>query len=215
MKLFIQSRKYAEPFHPNLLNEKNIDFQFFVDNKISLQYDNDRLTFSTSAISTIIENNLVNSPVNFLNFNLKYKIFPSLSAYSKITSQIDTSFFGIGGGEIYEIGLKPKFLLFNKKMKFECIVYADIYNGFSPNYGYNVISNIPNKIELEENIKNDYWLLNFEADVNISSAKLYYKISNILNAINPNDASLMVYRNYIYPRLGRMVEFGVEWHFNN
>ena len=215
LKLFIQSRKYAEPFHPNLLNEKNIDFQFFVDNKISLHYDNDRLTFSTSAISTIIENNLVNSPVNFLNFNLKYKIFPSLSVYSKITSQIDTSFFGIGGGEIYEIGLKPKFLLFNKKMKFECIIYADIYNGFSSNYGYNVISNIPNKIELEENIKNDYWLLNLEADVNISSAKLYYKISNILNAINPNDASLLVYRNYIYPRLGRMVEFGVEWHFNN
>ena len=77
------------------------DFQFFVDKNISLQYDNDKLTFTTSAISTIIENNLVNSPVNFLNFNLKYKIFPSLSFYSKITSQIDTSFFGIGGGEIY------------------------------------------------------------------------------------------------------------------
>ena len=215
LKLLIQSRKYVEPFHPNLLNEKNIDFQFFVDNNISLQYDNDKLTFSTSAISTIIENNLVNSPVNFLNFNLKYKIFPSLSFYSKITSQIDTSFFGIGGGEIYEIGLKPEFLLFNEKMKFECIIYADIYNGFSPNYGYNVISNIPNKTELEENIKNDYWLLNLEAHVNISSAKLYYKISNILNAINPNDDSSLVYRNYIYPSLGRMVEFGVEWYFDN
>ena len=68
---------------------------------------------------------------------------------------------------------------------------------------------------MEENIKNDYWLLNFEADVNISSAKLYYKISNILNAINPDDNSSLVYRNYIYPRLGRMVEFGVEWHFDN
>ena len=102
-----------------------------------------------------------------------------------------------------------------KKIKFECIAYADIFNGFSSNYGYNVISNIPNKIELQENTKNDYWLLNFEAYVNISSAKLYYKISNILNAINPNDNSSLVYRNYIYPRLGRMVEFGVEWHFDN
>ena len=78
-----------------------------------------------------------------------------------------------------------------------------------------MISNIPNKIELEENINNDYWLVNFEADVNISSAKLYYKISNILNAINPNDNSSLVYRNHIYPRLGRMIEFGVEWHFDN
>ena len=215
LKLFIQSRKYTEPFHPNLLNEKNSDFQFFTDNKVSLHYNSDKLSLTTSVISTMIENSLVGSPLNFLNFDLKYKIFPSLSFYSKITSQIDTSFFGIGGGEIYEIGFKPKFLLFNKKIKFDFIIYADIFNGFSSNYGYNVISNIPNKIELEENIKNDYWLLNFEADVNISSAKLYYKISNILNAINPDDNSSLVYRNYIYPRLGRMVEFGVEWHFDN
>ena len=215
LKLFIQSRKYTEPFHPNLLNEKNSDFQFFTDHKVSLQYNSDKLLLTTSVISTTIQNNLVNSPLNFLNFDLKYKIFPSLSFYSKITSQIDTSFFGIGGGEIYEIGFKPKFLLFNKKAKFESTIYVDIYNGFSQNYGYNVISNIPNKIELEENINNDYWLLNFEADVNISSAKLYYKISNIFNAINPNDNSSLVYRNHIYPRLGRMIEFGVEWHFDN
>ena len=213
--LFIQSRKYTEPFHPNLLNEKNSDFQFFTDHKVSLQYNSDKLSLTTSVISTTIKNSLVNSPLNFLNFDLKYKVFPSLSFYSKITSQIDTSFFGIGGGEIYEIGFKPKFLLFNKKVKFESTIYVDIYNGFSQNYGYNVISNIPNKIELEENINNDYWLVNFEADVNISSAKLYYKISNILNAINPNDNSSLVYRNHIYPRLGRMIEFGVEWHFDN
>ena len=215
LKLFIQSRKYAEPFHPNLFNEKNSDFQFFIDNKISLQHDNDRLTLSTSAISTVIENNLVNSPVIFFNFNLKYQILPSLLFYSKITSQIDTSLYGIGGGEIYQIGLKPNFLLFNEKMKFDLIIYADIYNGFSPYYEYDVISNIPYKLELEGNIKNDYWLLNLEADVNISSAKLYYKIINILNAINPNDNASLVYRNYIYPRLGRMVKFGVEWHFDN
>ena len=215
LKLFIQSRKNTEPFHPNLLNEKNSDFQFFTDNKVSLKYISDKLSLTTSVTSTIIENSLVSSPLNFLNFDLKYKILPSLSFYSKITSQIDTSFFGIGGGEIYEIGFKPKFLLFNKKIKFECIAYADIFNGFSSNYGYNVISNIPNKIELKENTKNDYWLLNFEAYVNISSAKLYYKISNILNAINPNDNSSLVYRNYIYPKLGRMVEFGVKWHFDN
>ena len=215
LKLFIQSRKYTEPFHPNLLNEKNSDFQFFTDNKVSLQYNSGKLSLTTSVISTTIENSLVSSPLNFLYFDLKYNIFPSLSFYSKITSQIDTSFFGIGGGEIYEIGLKPKFLLFNKKIKFESIIYVDIYNGFSQNYGYDVISNIPNKIKLEENIKNDYLLVNFDANVNISSAKLYYKISNILNAINPNDNSLLVYRNHIYPRLGRMVEFGVEWHFDN
>ena len=215
LKLYIQSRKYTEPLHPNLLNEKNSDFQFFTDHKVSLQYNSDKLSLTTSVISTTIENSIVNSPLNFLNFDLKYKIFPSLSFYSKITSQIDTSFFGIGGGEIYEIGFKPKFLLFNKKAKFESTIYVDIYNGFSQNYGYNVISNIPNKIELEENINNDYWLLNFEADVNISSAKLYYKISNIFNAINPNDNSSLVYRNHIYPRLGRMIEFGVEWHFDN
>ena len=115
LKLFIQSRKYTEPFHPNLLNEKNSDFQFFTDNKVSLHYNSDKLSLTTSVISTMIENSLVSSPLNFLNFDLNYKIFPSLSFYSKITSQIDTSFFGIGGGEIYEIGFKPKFLLFNKK----------------------------------------------------------------------------------------------------
>ena len=115
LKLFIQSRKYTEPFHPNLLNEKNSDFQFFTDNKFSFKYISDKLSLTTSVISTKIENSLVSSPLNFLNFDLKYKIFPSLSFYSKITSQIDTSFFGIGGGEIYEIGFKPKFLLLNKK----------------------------------------------------------------------------------------------------
>tara|TARA_Y100001935_G_scaffold251993_1_gene255015 strand:- start:844 stop:2424 length:1581 start_codon:yes stop_codon:yes gene_type:complete len=215
LKLLIQSRKYAEPFHPNLLNQKYIDFQFFTDNKVSLQFDNDNLTLSTSVISTMIENNIVNSPINFFNFNLNYKIFPNLSFYTKVTSQVDTSFFGIGGGEIYEVGFKPKFLFFNKKMKFESIIYANIYDGFSPYYEYSVTNNIPNKIELEGDIKNDYWLLNLEAVVNISSAKLYYKATNILNAINPNDNSSLVYRNYIYPRLGRMVEFGVEWHFDN
>ena len=215
LKLFIQSRKYTEPIHPNLLSEKNSDFQFFTDNKVSLHYDSDKISLTASVISTMIENGLVSSPLNFLNFDVKYKIFSGLSFYSKITSQIDTSFYGIGGGEIYEIGFKPKLFLFDKKIKFECIVYADIYNGFSSNYGYNAISNIPNKIELEENIKNDYWLLNFEADLNISSARLYYKISNILNAININDNSSLVYRNYIYPKLGRMVEYGVKWHFDN
>ena len=38
--------------------------------------------------------------------------------------------------------------------QFDLIIYADIYNGFSPYYEYDVISNIPYKLELEGNIKN-------------------------------------------------------------
>ena len=58
-------------------------------------------------------------------------------------------------------------------------------------------------------------ILNFEANANISGVIISYKINNILNAIGNTNEEAWFRPNHVYPELGRMLQFGVTWYFNN
>ena len=62
---------------------------------------------------------------------------------------------------------------------------------------------------------NDYTLLNFELTTNISGVLIHYRINNLLNAFGVSDDKAWVQNNYMYQKLGRMIQFGVTWNFMN
>ena len=58
-------------------------------------------------------------------------------------------------------------------------------------------------------------LIHFEVKSNISGVLLHYRVYNLLNALEIDNTDSFFKPNAIYPELGRMIQFGVTWHFDN
>ena len=58
-------------------------------------------------------------------------------------------------------------------------------------------------------------LAHLEIQSNISGVILHYKINNLLNAIGVENKDTFFKPNAIYPEVGRMIQFGVTWYFDN
>ena len=87
-------------------------------------------------------------------------------------------------------------------------------------FGFDPIRHVPFSNTNSEWILPDKWLLHFEAKANVSGVIISYKINNILNAVSGfsnglKDDNIWVRPNHLYPPLGRMMQFGITWHFNN
>ena len=61
----------------------------------------------------------------------------------------------------------------------------------------------------------DHLLLHFELTTNISGVLIHYRINNLLNAFGATNDEAWVQNNYMYQKLGRMIQFGVTWNFIN
>ena len=44
---------------------------------------------------------------------------------------------------------------------------------------------------------------------------MHYRINNLLNAFGAKGENAWVQNNYMYQKLGRMIQFGVTWNFIN
>jgi len=58
-------------------------------------------------------------------------------------------------------------------------------------------------------------LTHLEINSNISGVLLHYKIYNLFNAIGVENRDTFFKPNAIYPEIGRMIQFGVTWFFDN
>ena len=69
-----------------------------------------------------------------------------------------------------------------------------------------------------ENYKENYEIINrsvnnIELEANVSGVLLNLKIFNLLNFIDSSKSTFKP--NAVYPKIGRMVQFGVRWYFEN
>ena len=94
-------------------------------------------------------------------------------------------------------------------------LWSDMRFGSKSLFGYNPLIQIPFENFNSQWIIRDSQIFNFEANANISGVIISYKINNILNAIGNTNEEAWFRPNHVYPQLGRMLQFGVTWYFNN
>ena len=155
------------------------------------------------------------SNILFVGGNIDYTFRNGWSIFLSTMTQLDSSHFGAGGGTHTIVGLKGKLNFFKKNMRIDSKLWANGTNGRIESFGFDPIHQMPFKNTNSTWILRDFWLFNFEAVANISGVLVTYKINNILNAVGESSEKVWFRPNHVYPQLGRMIQFGVTWYFNN
>ena len=205
----------AQPAHPDVnksfYNELETKQKSFISYKIlrnKLSLDS---YFSALRISA---KNLYNYSINLFRFNLVYRFNRSWSIYSKsILPAISTeeNVFGF----IYNTGLKGGFSIFQKNMHINFHIWQDSFRNKKNSFSYDpFLQYYSRSREADFEIGNRN-LIHFELKSNISGVLLHYKVYNLLNAFGIDNTDSFFKPNAIYPELGRMIQFGVTWHFDN
>tara|TARA_B100000902_G_scaffold277107_1_gene262894 strand:- start:472 stop:1338 length:867 start_codon:yes stop_codon:yes gene_type:complete len=212
----IESMNSLEPIHPGLLNnESKGSFLNWNVNKSSFGIEKKKIKFSISALYSSLNKKINKIPIQLLLFDIQLLANKNIALYGNLISQIDTSYYALGGGDIINFGIKGNSMLFKDKMKINIHFYANTLLGIASNYGFNSFYNSPFIHTNKDWSINDFWLLNFEGSAKISEVLLYYKINNIMNVIDSDNEDYLININYMYPKLGRMIQFGVRWYFHN
>jgi len=146
--------------------------------------------------------------------NIIYSHQSGWSIFSNIVTQSDSSIYG-GGGTVIKNGINGKVKIFNENMIVDFKLWSDMRFGSKSSFGYNPLLQIPFENSNPQWIIEDSQILHFEANANISGVVINYKINNILNAIESTNEKAWFRPNHIYPQLGRMLQFGVTWYFDN
>jgi len=160
------------------------------------------------------------SQIVFVGANIQFEFGNGWSTYTNALVQLDSSIYGSGFGAISAIGVKGKLNLFKNNMKIKAHLWADGSNGKLASFGFDPIRQVPFYNTNSDWALPDQWLLHFEAVANISGVLVSFKVNNISNLLGSiSDASsddlVWARPNHVYPRLGRMMQFGVTWTFNN
>ena len=118
-------------------------------------------------------------------------------------------------GSIYNSGLKGGFSMFQNNMNIKFNIWQDGYINNNDSFSYNPFLRYYNQSK-----ENNFALVNrnlthLEINSNISGVLLHYKIYNLLNAIGVVNRDTFFKPNAIYPEIGRMIQFGVTWYFDN
>ena len=118
-------------------------------------------------------------------------------------------------GTFFNSGLKGKFSLFQGNMKINFHIWADSYINGENNFTYDPFLQYYSTISDNDFAIIDRNLAHLEIQSNISGVILHYKINNLLNAIGVENKDTFFKPNAIYPEIGRMIQFGVTWYFDN
>jgi len=156
----------------------------------------------------------------FTGVDIEYRFKKGWKVYSNVITQLDSSIYGGGIGTMIVTGLHGNLNLFKRSMKIDAHLWGNGTMSRFSSFGFDPIRHVPFSNTNSEWILPDKWLLHFEAKANVSGVIISYKINNILNAVSGFSNGLMddniwVRSNHLYPPLGRMMQFGITWHFNN
>lgn len=118
-------------------------------------------------------------------------------------------------GSIVQSGLKGRFNLFQKNMKINFHIWTDTYTNKNNSFSFNPFLqyySLTSESNYEISNRN---LTHLEIQSEISGVLLHYKIFNLLDALGVTNENTFFKPNAVYPKIGRMVQFGVTWYFDN
>ena len=100
-------------------------------------------------------------------------------------------------------------------MKINFHIWTDIYTNKNNSFSFN-----PFLQYYSLTSENNYEISNrnvthLEIQSEISGVLLHYKIFNLLDALGVTSEDTFFKPNAVYPKIGRMVQFGVTWYFDN
>ena len=204
------------PKHPDL-DDPNDHSSFDYWNRYSLKFGVSLSSFDISVFFSSTQTGVkafVGDILFMTGGNIIYSHQSGWSIFSNIVTQSDSSIYG-GGGTVIKNGINGKVKIFNENMIVDFKLWSDMRFGSKSSFGYNPLLQIPFENSNPQWIIEDSQILHFEANANISGVVINYKINNILNAIESTNEKAWFRPNHIYPQLGRMLQFGVTWYFDN
>jgi|TARA_B110000263_G_scaffold210990_1_gene193742 hypothetical protein len=212
----LSSKGSPSPKHPDL-DDPNDNSSFDYWNRSSLKFGVTLLALDLSVFLNSTQTGMKafeGHNIFMTGGNITYSHQSGWSIFSNIVTQVDSSVFG-GGGTFIKTGINGKVKIFSDNMIIDLKLWSNTSSGRKSSFGYNPLLQIPFENSNSQWIIEDSQILNFEANADISGVIISYKINNILNAIGTTNEKAWFRPNHLYPQLGRMVQFGVTWYFNN
>ena len=220
--LKLSSDGSSKPKHPDLDDPTDkSSFEFWNNSVFQSGYNKNGLDINGSlSLAQKRFDSDEDEKILFASAGLEYIFKNEWSVYSNVMTQLDSSIYGGGFGTFSSLGLKGKLYLFKNNMKIDAHLWANGLTGRLSTFGFDPVRQIPFNNTNTHWILPDQWLLHFKVVANISGVLVTYKVNNMLNAIGsiggaPTGDLVWLRPNHVYPKLGRMMQFGVTWTFKN
>jgi len=211
--LFVLSE--SQPAHPDANKPYTNNLESKLKSSINYEISNKKLSLTASLSDVKINaKDLYNYNQSLVGLKIIYSLNTGWNIYYKTVKPISLSQENILGA-ISRSGLKGKFALFQDNMKINFHIWADTYVNHNDSFTFD-----PFLQYYSRNKENNFEIINrnlahLEIQSNISGVLLNYKIYNLLNALGSSNEDTFFKPNSIYPEIGRMMQFGVTWYFNN
>lgn len=217
--IFLEIVSSGSPFpkHPDL-DDPSDDSSFDYWSRSSIRVGYNVFGLEVNGMLALDQNNILGSNNAFITFTgteIQYQLNNGWGLFASYYTQIDTSIFLGGIGTYTNTGIKGRFNLFSNSMKLDATLWATGNQGRLNTVAFNPILHIPFYHRESDWVLSDQWLVNFEAKANISGVIINYKINNVLNALGETEDKAWAQQNYLFPPLGRMIQFGISWSFND
>lgn len=215
--LELSSSGTPTPKHPDLDDPSDGSaFEYWSRSTIRGGYNNSSLEIGGYLAMT--QNGVIgsdNTPITFAGGEISYRFQNGWELFTSFYNQLDTTEFIGGIGTQIKAGIKGKLNLFKNNMKIDATLWTNGSQGRMTTFAFNPLLQTPFKHQQSDWALPDRWLIHFETVANISGVLVTYRINNLLNAFGETGDEAWIRQNYLYPPLGRMMQFGVSWSFDN
>ena len=205
----------SQSAHPDANKSFSNDFESKSQSTFNYKISKNKLSLNTFFTDVYVTaKNFYDYNISLFGLNIAYSFLEDWSVYYKNIIPASTSQENMLG-LIINSGLKGRFMLFQNNMDINFHIWTDNFkntnNSFSydPFLQYYSLSSENNFAIINRN------LMHLEIQSNISGVLLHYRIYNLLNALGVENQDTFFKPSAIYPEIGRMMQFGVTWHFDN
>ena len=211
-KIKFESFGQSRPTHPQKVTYENefesrLRSSLFYDLKLNNLFIQNYVTNLALSAGSFYSNTFSYAGINTLYaFSDEWRIYSNI--FSLVNSSIENQF-----GMKIESGLMGALKIFSGNMIINFHVWSDYYQNNNSDFSFD-----PYMQYQHENYTENYEIINrnvtnIELEANVSGVLLNLKIFNLLNFIDSSKSTFKP--NAAYPEIGRMVQFGVRWHFEN
>ena len=212
-KIFTLSE--TQSAHPDANKSYSNDFESKLRSSVSYKISKNKLYLESYLTDVNINaNDFYNYNITLFGTNIAYNFIKDWSIYYNTINPLSSAQEN-ALGSFFNTGLKGKFSLFQGNMKINFHIWAESYINGDNNFTYDPFLQYYSAIGENDFAIIDRNLAHLEIQSNISGVILHYKINNLLNAIGVENKDTFFKPNAIYPEIGRMMQFGVTWYFDN
>ena len=209
-----QTTCQSSPAHPdrNILNDNEFEtrmrsaFNYYIrGRKVALKSYVNMLSLSAG--------DFYDYNVSLAGTRLIFSFNRNWQVYSQIHSPLNSSVNNLGTK--IDNGIQGKFQLFHNNMMINFHLWSTSYSSSKDNFTFDPFLQFAHENpDKNYNISN-HNLIHLEIESNVSGVLLHYKIYNLLNALGVRNETVSFKPNAIFPEIGRMMQFGVTWYFDN